>query len=209
MTSEDILVVGGDGNVLEGKWDVTPAIAIHTELHRSRPNAKVVIHNHPYYGSLLSAMHEVPEIADQQACMFDGDIVLFKEYTGGIDNPADGQHLADRIGNATAIILANHGVLIVGETVQQATYRAVTFERTCRIHYDALAVGRAPKPVPTSTRNMLKRSLNTISVDNFWRGEVRRLLRAEPEVLGSIESTGAPDSCSAPKVPDSGAGHTV
>lgn len=196
MTSEDMLIVSEDGNVLEGSWDVTPAIAIHTELHRSRPDARVVLHNHPYYGSLLAAMHEVPEIADQQACMFDGDIVLFDEYTGGIDNPTDGQYLVSRIGNATAILLANHGVLIVGETVQQVAYRAATFERTCRLHYDTVAAGRAPKAVPKSTRNMLKRSLNTISVDNFWRGEVRRLLRTEPEVLGSLGGEDIPDTCS-------------
>merc|ERR1711933_501323 len=128
--------------------------------------------------------------------MFDGDIALFDEYTGGIDNPEDGQHLARRIGNATAILLASHGVIVVGETIQQATYRAVTFERTCRLHYDTLAAGRTPKLVPQSMRSKLKRSLNTISVDNFWRGEVRRLLREEPEVLGPMEDIGAPETCS-------------
>ena len=55
----------------------------------------VVVHNHPYYGSLLSTMHKLPEITDQQACMFDGDIALFGAYTGGVDDAAGGQQLAE------------------------------------------------------------------------------------------------------------------
>lgn len=198
LTAADMLVIDAKGEILEGIWDVTPAIAIHTEIHRARPDARVIIHNHPHYGSLLGAMHIVPEIAEQQACMFDGDIAFFNEYTGGIDNAADGQHLARQIGNATAIILANHGVLITGETVAQATYRAVTFERTCRLHYEVLAAGRTPVPVPAQTRHTLKRSLNTISVDSYWRGQVSHVLQLSPDVLDGGRRSGlAAGACTA------------
>ena len=98
VTASDILMIDSDGEVLEGRWDVTPAVFIHTEMHRARPDARVVIHNHPYYGSLLSTMHKLPEITDQQACMFDGDIALFGTYTGGVDDAAGGQEMADAVG---------------------------------------------------------------------------------------------------------------
>jgi len=189
VTAKDILEVDHQGEVLAGPWDVTPAINIHTELHKARSDAQVIIHNHPYYGSLLAAMHEVPVIAEQQACMFDGDIVLLNEYTGGVDTALAGQKLSRQIGNATAIILANHGVLITGETIEQATYRAVTFERTCKLHYDALAANRNLVPVPPSTRHMLKRSLNTLSVNNFWRGEIRSLYRRDTDFFDAPMDT--------------------
>ena len=86
VSASDIIVLSPTGEVLEGNWDVTPAIYIHTEIHKARPDAEVIIHNHPYYGSLLSTMHIEPKIIDQQACMFDGDIALFDEYTGGVDD---------------------------------------------------------------------------------------------------------------------------
>jgi len=47
LTASDICVVDEDARVVRGRWDVTPAIHIHTELHRMRPDARVVIHNHP------------------------------------------------------------------------------------------------------------------------------------------------------------------
>lgn len=183
ITASDIIVLDHEGEVVEGRWDVTPAVFIHTELHRARSDAQVIIHNHPYYGSLLSTLHVQPEISDQQACMFDGDIVLFDEYTGGVDDAAGGRHLAGQVGDATAVILANHGVLITGESVAHATCRATNFERTCRLNYDALLVGHEPVPVPPEHRPMLKRALNTIIVDNYWGGELRHLLETSPEVL--------------------------
>lgn len=184
VTADDIIVIDADGNVVDGRWDVTPAVAIHTQLHRARPDATVIIHNHPYYGSLLSTLHLAPEVTDQQACMFDGDIALFDEYTGGVDDADSGDHLAGAIGDATAVILANHGVLVTGETVPQATYRAMNFERTCRLNVDAMTTGQKPVPVPPDKRAILKTAINSMSVGYYWGGEVRHLVATEPEVLG-------------------------
>jgi len=183
VTASDIIAIDADGNVIEGQWDVTPAVAIHTQVHRARPDATVVIHNHPYYGSLLSTLHVAPEITDQQACMFDGDIALFDEYTGGVDDTEGGDYLATAIGDATAVILANHGVLVMGGAIPQATYRAMNFERTCRLNYDAMATPQKPVLVPPEQRGMLKAAINSISVDYYWGGAVRHLLGSEPEVL--------------------------
>jgi len=184
LSASDVLVLDADGQVIEGRWDVTPAVYIHTELHRARPDARVIIHNHPYYGSLMSTMRLLPEISDQQACMFDGDLALFDEYTGGIDEAIGGSYLARRIGDATAVVLANHGVLVTGETVPQAVFRASTFERTCRLNYEAQAVGQEPVPVPTEQRATLKAALNApFTVGYYWGGQVRHLLRDERDVL--------------------------
>ena len=183
LTASDIIVIDAAGEVIDGKWDVTPAVFIHTEIHRARPDAEVLIHNHPYYGSLLSTMHVIPEISDQQACMFDGDVLLFDEYTGGVDDEEGGDYLATAIGGANAIILANHGVLIAGPSVAHATYRASTFERSCQLNYDAMASGHKPVPVPPEQRGMIKRALSTISPPYYWGGEVRYLVAEEPEVL--------------------------
>ena len=91
-------VVGGDHRlrhlrrrrvtaaVLDGQWDVTPAIHIHTELHRRRPDARVVVHNHPYYVTVLAAVGVLPEIVHQTGCMFDGDLDFVDEYTGEVDD---------------------------------------------------------------------------------------------------------------------------
>jgi ribulose-5-phosphate 4-epimerase/fuculose-1-phosphate aldolase len=183
LRGSDTLVVDYDGNVVDGKWDVTPAIFLHTEIHKYRPDARVVIHNHPYYSTLLATMRLVPEITDQQACMFDGEVVLHDEYAGGVDSAGSGQELADAIGGASVVLLAHEGSLVMGSTIEEATYKFEMFERTCRLNYDALATGRALRTVPEERRARLKQMLLRYSTRFYWNGAVRTLLAEEPDVL--------------------------
>ena len=83
---------------MAGKWDVTPAIHIHTELHRRRRDARVVIHNHPYYVCVLASLGRLPELLHQTGTMFDGDLKLVSEYTGEVDSGGTGRRAgrADR-----------------------------------------------------------------------------------------------------------------
>jgi len=60
LTASDICVVDEEARVVRGRWDVTPAIHLHTEIHRVRPDARVVVHNHPYYVSLIAALGTLP-----------------------------------------------------------------------------------------------------------------------------------------------------
>lgn len=183
LSASDMLVVDYDGNVVEGRWDVTPAIFIHTEVHRNRPDAKVVIHNHPYYSTLLATMKLLPEITDQQACMFDGEMVLFDEYAGGVDTADSGQRLAEAIGGGSAVILAHEGLLVFGGSVEETTYKFDTFERTARLNVDAMQTGHKPEVVPADRRERLKGMLLRYSTQFYWNGWVRKLLATEPDVL--------------------------
>jgi ribulose-5-phosphate 4-epimerase/fuculose-1-phosphate aldolase len=186
LSAQDVCTLNADGDVIAGRWDVTPAIAIHTELHRARPDARVIIHNHPHYATLLATMHLLPEITDQQACMFDDEMVLFDEYTGGVDNEEDGKYLAAAIGpTATVAVLANHGILVMGRSIEEATYKASTFERTCRLNYEAMLTGKGAVPVPKESRGALKPMLlnEDLTVKYYWDGAVRQLLKREPDVL--------------------------
>ena len=183
LCASDMLTVDYDGNVLAGPWDVTPAIFIHTEIHRIRPDARVIIHNHPHYATLLATLHRLPSITDQQACMFDGEVALFNEYTGGIDNPDSGRELAEAIGDASVVLLANHGLLVLADSVPEATYKFEMFERTCRLNAEAWMIQQEVPVVPDDFRKQLKPMLLRYSTTYYWNGVLRRLLAEEPDVL--------------------------
>ena len=89
---------GRDARVVRGRWDVTPAIHIHTELHRVRDDARVVIHNHPYYVCVLAALGRLPELVHQTGSLFLDDLCLVDTYDGEIDSPARAADLAAHIG---------------------------------------------------------------------------------------------------------------
>lgn len=182
-TASDIMLVTADGAVLEGPWDVTGAVYIHTELHRVRPDAKVIVHGHPYYATLLGNLGVTPEISHQNSCIFDGEVAFVDEYGGAVDNVDSGVRLAELIGKASGIVLANHGAIVTGETIAEACYKAITFERMCHFTYDALVAQRELRPVAPAMRALLQEQLRIGCPEVFWHGAVRRLVRAEPDVL--------------------------
>jgi ribulose-5-phosphate 4-epimerase/fuculose-1-phosphate aldolase len=183
VSASDICRVNADGAVLEGKWDVTPAIHIHTELHRRRPDARVVIHNHPYHVTVLAAVGMLPEIVHQTGSLFADDLSFVTEYTGEVDDAILGAQLAELIGEKSTVILASHGVIVTGADIREATYRAASIDRMCRLAYDVMVLGRQPLPIGEGLMNGMKKSLLERGSDVYWAGAVRALLRAEPDVL--------------------------
>jgi ribulose-5-phosphate 4-epimerase/fuculose-1-phosphate aldolase len=183
VTASDILLVSPDGEFLAGKWDVTPAVYLHTELHRARPDARIVVHNHPYAATLLANLGELPEIAHQNSAIFWDELALVDEYDGSIETAEAGQALADAMGGASGVILRNHGAVVTGTSPGEAGYKAVTFERMCRFHVDAVLMGRKPRPIDAATAGPLKDLLRRNTPAAFWDGAVRQLLRRQPEVL--------------------------
>jgi ribulose-5-phosphate 4-epimerase/fuculose-1-phosphate aldolase len=185
VRASDIVRVDLAGAVVDGIWDVTPAVFLHTELHRARPDARIVVHNHPYHATLLACLGVAPILAHQNSALFDGEVAFVDEYDGTVESEVAGKWLAERVGDASAVLLANHGAIITGRTFGEACYRAVTFERMCRFTVDGLRTGRELRPLPgdETARAALKGELERNTPDTYWHGAVRQLLAREPEVL--------------------------
>lgn len=183
LSASDICVVDEDAHVVRGRWDVTPAIHIHTEIHRRRPDARVVIHNHPYYVSLIAALGTLPELVHQTGSLFLDDMYLVDRYDGEIDTPWRAAELAEQIGSANLVILANHGVIATGATLAAAVYRAVSIERVCRLAYDVMVIGRTPSQMNRGDMVGMRASLIERAADVYWAGAARMTIKADRGVL--------------------------
>jgi len=183
VTAADMLTIDGDGRVVDGALDVTPAVHIHTELHRTRPDATVVVHNHPPYASALAAIGELPDLVHQNSSILTDEMVLVTDYDGEVDQPALGADLADAIGGASVALLVSHGVIVTAPTMAEAVYKSVLFERTCMLHWLVRAMDRAPIPIAATHQRQLKASLIERAAPVYWNGVVRALVASEPEVL--------------------------
>ncbi len=184
ISASDICAVDEDANVIGGKWDVTPAIHIHTELHRRRHDARVVVHNHPYHVTVMAALGVLPKLVHQTGSMFLDDLTFIREYTGEIDTPELGADLAAQIGDSTTVILGSHGVIVTGETIEEAVYRSASIDRVCRLAYDVMAVNGDPLVMRRGFMEGMKASLLERGAPVYFAGAVRQLLRDEPDVLG-------------------------
>ncbi|MHA7651023.1 class II aldolase/adducin family protein [Mycobacterium sp. ML4] len=183
LTASDICEVDADAHVIRGRWDVTPAIQIHTELHRVRDDARVVIHNHPYYVCVLAALGRLPELLHQTGSLFLDDMCLVEQYDGEIDTPSHAAELAAHIGNANLAVLANHGVIATGRNLPEAVYRAASIERVCRLAYDVMLTGAVPARMRWSDMVGMRASLIERAADVYWAGAARMTIKADPDVL--------------------------
>lgn len=138
----DLLLVNDRGDVVDGTWPVNgAAFAIHSQVHAARPDVVAAAHAHSVHGKAWSSLRRPLDPITQDACAFYEDHVLFDDYTGAVFAIEEGRRIADALGGHKAAILANHGLLTVGRTVDEAAWWFITMERTCHAQLLAEAAG--------------------------------------------------------------------
>jgi ribulose-5-phosphate 4-epimerase/fuculose-1-phosphate aldolase len=112
--------------------------------HRSpvdRPDVIAAAHAHGPYGKTLSSLDMTLEPLTQDACAFYQDIGLHATYTGVVLDAEEGKRIGHALGEHKAVILRNHGMLTVGESVDSAAWWFLTLERSAQSQLMAHAAG--------------------------------------------------------------------
>lgn len=183
LRASDIMRMDAEGTLLDGPWTITPAITLHVELHRARHDVGVAVHNHPRWATLYADVGRLPAVYDQTSAMYSGEVALFDDYSGSVDQVENARAAVTALGSADVALLANHGVLVLAQNPAMAFLRASSFEWRCRQawHVDALGGGQP-------LREEVRRSFGAFFTDHPFPGlfeaMARRELRADPSVLG-------------------------
>ncbi|MQT63661.1 class II aldolase/adducin family protein [Pseudomonas sp. FSL R10-0056] len=182
VTASDILRLDQTGKVIEGEWNITPAINLHMDLHAARHDVEVVIHNHPRWAGVWSAAGRIPPVYDQTSALVDSDPVLYDEYRGTVEDTVLGRAVVTALGAQKWAMLANHGVLVVANGIRQAHLRAITLEWRSRLawHVEALG-GGAPLPAHVALATGERTDANGFPF--LWEAMAREVIRRDPTVL--------------------------
>ena len=139
----DLILVDHAGKVLEGKHTYnTAAFAIHSRIHKARPDVIAAAHSHSLYGKTWSTLGRLIDPLTQDACAFYQDIAMYNDFRGVVYDLEEGDRLAATLGNRKALIMQNHGNLTVGRSVDEAVWWYITLERSCQAQLMAEAVGK-------------------------------------------------------------------
>jgi ribulose-5-phosphate 4-epimerase/fuculose-1-phosphate aldolase len=142
MRVSDLVLVNEEGDIVEGNAGVNrAAFAIHSQVHAARPDVVAAAHAHSMYGKSWSTLGRLLDPITQDACAFYEDHSLFDDYTGVVFDPEEGARLAKALGQNKALILRNHGLLTVGNNVDEAVWWFITMERCCQSQLLAEAAG--------------------------------------------------------------------
>jgi L-fuculose-phosphate aldolase len=150
---------------------------LHTGVYRARPDVGAVVHGHPPYATALAATagdlalltHDAVLFADGLARFADPDLIVEEEQ---------GDRVAAALGGRRAVLLGNHGVLVVGKGVSWAVLAAATLERAARIQSIAATLGEL-RPIGAELALQLQPvKYRDEFVEEYWAAWQRALARA-------------------------------
>lgn len=182
VCASDVIRMDGDGNKLDGRWRVTPAIKLHTELHKARHDVNVALHNHPRWGTIWADVHRVPPIYDQTSAMYPGEVAVYSEYDGAVNDVSNARAAVDALGKADCALLANHGVFVLAPSIQHAYLRAITLEWRCRNAWHVEAIGGGV-PLKDEVVQSYGAQVDARGYPNMFFHACRKVIREDPAVL--------------------------
>ena len=117
-----------------------PGVRFHVWIYRKRPDVQAVIHTHAPYASALAATGQPLKTIHMDSAMLHGTAHL-PDWPGVPVADDEGRIISGALGEAKTILLANHGLLATGTSVEEAAYLAVFFERAARMQLRAMSAG--------------------------------------------------------------------
>ena len=144
-TVDDLVLVAPDGSLAEGSGGINmAAYNIHWPVHEARDDIVSAAHTHTPYGTPFSAQARLMEALSQESCMFVFDQALFDDEELAVMSTEGGDRIANVLGHHKLAILRNHGLLTVGDSVEDAVASFILAERVAEVHIKA---GAAAKPI--------------------------------------------------------------
>jgi len=152
----DLVLVGPDGELVEGKGVINrAAYYIHQPILTARPDVVSATHVHTGWGTPFSAELRPIEPITQESCIFFEDHAIFNDEEVQVQSVEAGKRIAAALGANRAIILRNHGLLTVGDSVAEAVGSFVQMERVAEAHMKA----RDARPISPEAARYAKSDL--------------------------------------------------
>ena len=118
------------------------ALNIHGTIHKKVPHARCILHVHSKYATALSALKDpILKPIDQNTMRFYNRVAIYNDF-GGLGFEEESNKMASAIGNNHSMLLANHGILTVGQTVAEAFDELYYFEKACETYITALSTNQ-------------------------------------------------------------------
>jgi L-fuculose-phosphate aldolase len=139
MKPSDVVVVSLDGKIVEGDLKPSSELKFHLALLNHRSDIFAVVHTHQVYATTIACMNwELPAV--HYLVGFSGNKVPLAKYaTFGSQELSD--NIVSAIGSYNACLMANHGIVTVGKTIDAAFAVAEELELVARLYYQTKCIG--------------------------------------------------------------------
>jgi L-ribulose-5-phosphate 4-epimerase len=141
MTPEQVTLVDLEASHVEGAYRAPDETRLHTELYKARPDVTAVVHTHQPIATIFGDL-EKPILPMQgvMASVVRDEIPIYRSARK-VTTPEQGAALAQALGDKRIVHLQNHGVAIVGTSVEQVVIDAIWLEHQARLTLWASMIG--------------------------------------------------------------------
>ena len=181
ITASSLVKMDIDGNVLTpgGAYNAA-GFTIHSGVYKARPDANCVLHTHTRAGAGVSLLHSGLRPISQDALHVIDDVV-YHDY-GVPTSEEECEALGRSCANGSCVVLRNHGLLTLGETIHGALMRLYMLERACELELIARQLDEKPviieEYVQRKAAERMKKMRPTEEYGlNEWKGLVRTVER--------------------------------
>lgn len=140
LDEEDIVLVDMDGNVLT-KGKPSSEVNMHLEIYKKRPDVKAIVHTHSPYATGFA-------FSNKKLKRLEGFGAIKTPYLSDIEYEKPGtdelaKSASEGIGDEDVLILKNHGVICVSDSLKEAMLLAVFVEETAKTQFITLMLNSA------------------------------------------------------------------
>ena len=185
ITASSLVRVDLAGNVLDASpHPINPAgFVIHSAVHAARPDVHCVLHTHTRNGVAVSAQREGVLPVSQQS-LFVLASLGYHDYEGVALRDDEKPRLVRDLGDKSFLMLRNHGLLTVAETIADAFLLMYVFESACAIQLAAQSGGgeltRIHPQILATAQQQAAQVTRNLGGKLAWPGLLRKLDRKDP-----------------------------
>lgn len=137
----DLCVVDINGKQMDCKWKPSSEMPLHLMFYRNKNRVNGIVHTHSIYATAFAALQmEIPVIVATLASGVGGNVPCTPYSKSGNDEFA--KLAVETMGDKTAVLLGNHGVVTVGKKLEDAYTVAELVENAAKIYSIALSAGK-------------------------------------------------------------------
>jgi len=146
LTPEDFVTTDLDGNIIEGNKKPSIDTQTHLYIYKNSPSTNSIIHTHSPYATVWAIWGKsIPVYCTAHADVF-GEEIPVTEYAP-VGSEAIGKAVINAVGKSGAVLLRKHGVMILGNSINDALKKAIFLEEIARTSFLA-SINEKIEPLP-------------------------------------------------------------
>ena len=146
LEPRDLVEITLENDVVDGIYPPSSEWPLHREAYKARPDAEMVIHSHASFATTMACLERAIPPFHYMVALSGGVTIPCLPYRqiGGEDLARE---IATTLRDRHACLMGHHGMVVVGETVEKAIWRAKELENVCEQYWRALQI-REPDLLP-------------------------------------------------------------